>query len=480
MIKRNLLYSSLLSVSQILFPLIIFPYTFKILKPEGTGLVGFVESLTQYLISLAAIGIPIYGVREVAKCRKDPEKLDKIFTELLVIQFISTLFIASIYIVLIFWVEKFSSHKLIYFLSCIVLLVNLFSVEWFFQGMEQFKYITIRTILIRTLFLLLIICFVKEKEDATVYYGVTFVTTVISSGLNFYYAHKFVRLNFKRLHLKRHFQPLLHIFFALVAINIYVVLDTVILGFLSTNEAVGYYTMASKICKLPLAFITALSTVMIPQFSAAHLAGKQDYIQAIAQKSFTYVIFFSVPVGVGLCLLAPQLILLLGDENFLPAASLIRMLAVLTLLIGLSNVFGIQMLTSMGKEKLMMYAAAIGMILSLTLNFILIPLYSYKGTAITVLIIEFVIMLLTAGYAIRIFKIRLPLNIFFQALAASLIFFPIYFFIEKVEAGVLVRTMLMIVMSAIFYFTILAFIFKNVLLKDVFSKVLLKFGYGRV
>src|ERR1700744_2664777 len=160
-IKRNLLYNSLLSVSQIVFPLIIYPYTFKILQPDGIGLVSFAESLTQYLISFAAIGIPIYGVIETAKIRNDKEKLERLFTELVLIQFILTSFILLIYICLIFCIGKLANHKLLYFTSCGILLMSVFTVEWFFQGIEQFRYITTRTIFVRILFVVLVLAFVK-------------------------------------------------------------------------------------------------------------------------------------------------------------------------------------------------------------------------------------------------------------------------------------------------------------------------------
>jgi O-antigen/teichoic acid export membrane protein len=480
-LKKNLLYNSILSVSQILFPLIVFPYTFKVLELQGTGLVSFTESLTQYLISLAAVGIPIYGIREVAKIKHNYEKLCGLFTELIAIQFIITIFLSAIYVILIFNLQKLAANKILYFFSCGVLIVNVFSVEWFFQGLGKFRYIAVRTVLIRILFVVLIIFFVKRKQDVYIFYAITFIISFINSVVNFAYATKFARLDFRIFKIKRHMKPLLYIFFASLAVNIYVVLDTVILGFLTNNdEAVGYYSTALKICKLPIVFITALSAVIIPQISSSHDSGDHKYVENLLQKSFTYVVTLSIPIGIGLYLLAPELIMLLSNEQFLPAVSVIRLLSLLTLLIGLSNIFGLQMLTSIGKEKFTMYAVAIGMVLSVGCNLILIPRFSYTGTALTTLFTELVVTIMTGRMALKNYKVKLPLIIFFQCVIAGLLFFPLYFLIGLLFENSLLRIVLMIVLATVIYFSVLIFGFRNIYLQEIAQKFLSKLRYEKI
>ncbi len=480
MIKRNLIYNSLLSVSQILFPLIIFPYTFKILQPDGIGLVSFADSLTQYLISFAAIGIPVYGVIETAKWRNDKERLSKLFSELLLIQFTLTLVMCLIFIALIFSVPKLAEHKLLYFISCGILLMNVFTVEWFFQGIERFRYITVRTVSVRFLFVILIFIFVKKKEDLLLYYGLTFLTAFLNGVINFSYARRAVALTLSGLSIRRHLRPLVHIFFSNVAISVYILLDTVILGFLADDVAVGYYSTAVKICKIPLAFMTALSMALIPRISASFSSGDQEYVKNLVQKSFSYIVLLAVPIGAGLLIVAPELVSVLANQQFLPAIPVIRTMAPLTLIIGLSNLFGVQILTSMGKEKLTLYAVIMGMILSVVCNLILIPRFSYMGTAWTTLLTEGLVTIVTGWYAMHWFKVRLPYRLLWQTTVTCLLFYPCSLIAGRIATGALPKLLLIAAMGSFLYFFTQYFIFRNIFVKQTIGQLLSKVGYGQI
>lgn len=479
-IKKNLLYNSVLSVSQLLFPLIIYPYTFKILEPEGVGLISFAESLTQYLISFAAIGIPFYGVIETAKAKQDQGKLDRLFTELVTIQLLLTGFILAIFIGCIFFVGKLSAHRALYFISCGTLLMSVFTVEWFFQGIEQFRYITTRSVLIRTVFILLVFLFVKSKADLTLYYGLTFFSVLLNAVVNFWYAGKIVKLRFRGLAFKRHVRPLLTIFFSNVAISVYILLDTVLLGFLANDLAVGYYSTAVKIAKIPLAFMTALSVALIPRISASFAGGNHAYVRNLVRKSFTYIILLSVPIGAGLYLLAPEIIRLLANEHFLPAVRVVRVLAPLTLLIGLSNLFALQMLTAMGKERLTLYAVTLGMILSVACNLVLIPRFSYMGTAYTTLLTEALVTVMTGWYAIRFFTVRLPYALIWQSLVACLLFYPCTWLADRYFIRPFARIVVDIALACPVYFIVQFFVFRNIFVREAISGLLTKFRYGKV
>lgn len=480
MIKKNLLYNSLLSISQVLFPLIIFPYTLKILEPAGTGLVNFADSLTQYLLSIAAVGIPVYGVMQISKSRHDQDKMSKVFTELISVHFSITLLLLTGYLSMIFTLKKFSDNQYLYFISCATLLTNIFTVEWFFQGIERFRYITLRTILIRVLSVILIFTLVKKKEDLLLYYGILFVTNFLNAVVNFLYAIRLVQFRYTGLNIKQHIRPLVYIFFSYVAISMYIMLDTVLLGFLSNDSAVGYYSTAIKVCKIPLAFVTALSTVMIPRISASYSTGKHDYVKNLVQKSFAYIIGLSIPIGVGLFLLAPDIIALLADEKFQPSVIAIRIMAPLTLLIGLSNIFGVQMLTSMGKEKITLYAVVSGMCISITFNLLLIPKYSYLATAFTSLFTECLVTIITGWYALRFFKVKLPYQIIWQSILSCLLFYPIIYFIEYLFSNSLIRIILSVGSASIIYFLINFYLFKNIFVRQSIQGLLSKIGYGKI
>ena len=478
-LKKNLVYNTLLSVSQVLFPLIIFPFAFKVLEPAGIGLLSFTENLTQYLISLAALGIPIYGIREVAKCKQDKEKLSNLFSSLFFIQCLLTIIIILIYLFLIQHVERLSKDKFIYYISSIIILINVFTIEWFLQGLEKFKLIAIRTIIIRSLFIILILLFVKSKNDLLVYYGLILLTTFLNAAVNFSQALMYLTIKVRIKETLQHVKPLLFIFITTLAVNVYIVLDTVILGFLSpNNESVGYYTTALRICKIPLAFMTALSMVLIPRISSFYATGDLNRVHDLIQKSFSYIILIALPISIGLFLLAPDIIFLLANKNYEPSITVVRLLSLLTLIIGLNNLFGMQILTTLGKEKVTMYIVAVGMMVSVLCNLSLVPIFSYIGTTISTLLAEIFVTVATGYFALYYFKFRFPWIIIIQSLIACLSFVPLYYFTAIISQNPLFRVLFMIVIGGTIYFLLMLFLFKNRFLisykKTIHSKLSLR------
>jgi O-antigen/teichoic acid export membrane protein len=243
---------------------------------------------------------------------------------------------------------------------------------------------------------------------------------------------------------------------------------------------VGYYATAIKICKIPLAFMTALSMALIPRISASFASGNHEYVKSLVQKSFAYIILLAVPIGVGLWLLGPELIQLLANQNFSPAIAVIRVLAPLTLLIGLSNLFAMQILTSMGKERLTLYAVTMGMVLSVVCNLLLIPRFSYMGTAYTTLLTEGFVTILTGWHALRFFHVQLPYRLIWQSLLGCILFYPAALLVEKHIINPFARIAGIVAFASCLYFITQYFVFKNTYIKETVRELLSKIRYGKV
>ena len=155
-IKRNLVYNFILSVSQVFLPLLSIPYISRVLDPSGIGEVSFIDSFTFYFISIAEFGIVVYGMREVARLRNEPAKKDKLVSELLLLHIVSSSITLLVYGIAVYFIwEKIHDPRVVYF-SLAYLLVNFFACEWYFLGMEKFRYITSRSLLSRLLGLICI------------------------------------------------------------------------------------------------------------------------------------------------------------------------------------------------------------------------------------------------------------------------------------------------------------------------------------
>jgi O-antigen/teichoic acid export membrane protein len=475
-IKKNFLYNTLLSVTQVLFPLITFSYVARVISPIGIGTVSFVESICRYAILIAALGIPLYGVREVAKLKGDKVRLSKLCSELLTIHFVVTLLISFIYLVTIFSISKLNHNLNYYLLGLLMVFSNIFIMEWYFQGIGDFKFITIRTLIVRLLTTISVFFLVTNANQGFNFFLLTVLTNVINGIVNFWYANKTLNfsfsLNFEK-HLK-HLKPLFFIFSTTISISIYVLLDTIMLGFLADEKAVGFYSIALKISKVPMLFVGALGLVLIPQLASSFHQNELEKFNGLILKSLNFVITFSFPVIFFIFGISEELLYAFAGEQFVGAALTLKILSVVVLLIGLSNVFGLQILTPMGKDKFLTFSVLLGTITSLSLNFILIPLYQEKGAAITNIITELVVTGATLYFASKFIKLDFDYLFILKSLLYSIpicFFSMVWSYMNNNYLFILICTSFM---TGIYFIIVQVYIIKNQIIVELKNKLIQK------
>lgn len=474
--KKNFAYNSILSLSQVIFPLIIFPYVARIILPVGVGEVTFVESICRYAILFSGLGIPIYGVREVAKCKNDFLKLNRLFSELILIHFIITLLVLLIYLVLLFTVEKLNQNLEFYYVGILMIFSNVFIVEWYFQGIGQFKFITLRNLIVRSILTILVFFLVKNKQDGIIYFFTIVLTSVLNAVINFIYAKKTIKFNFSFdwLSIKQHFSPLFFIFSSIAFISIYTLLDTIMLGFLATEKAVGLYTTALKVSKVPMTFIGALGVVLIPQLSEHYHNSNLTEFNRLINKSINFVITFSLPAILLLMGSSNIIIMLFAGKNFLDAAVVLKILSVLSLLIGISNVFGLQVLTPMAKDKYLTYSVIFGTAISLVLNFILIPIYSEVGAAISNVIAEIAVTAATLFFAKKFISIKVDGIFIIKSMFISMPILLIPFLTAYMTDNPILALILTLAISLFYYLIVQIKVLKNDLLIEIMDILIQK------
>ena len=472
-IKRNFFYNIILSVTQVLFPLITFSYVARVISPVGIGTVSFVESICRYAILIAALGIPVYGVREVAKLKEDKVELSKLCSELLTIHFVATFLISIIYMITVFSTEKLNHNFNYYLLGLLMVFSNIFIMEWYFQGIGDFKYITLRTLIVRILTTISVFFLVTNANQSFNFFLLTVLTNVINAIVNFWYAKKSLKFslifNFERL--KKHILPLFFIFSTTLSISIYLLLDSIMLGFLSDEKAVGFYSMALKISKVPMIFIGALGLVLVPQLSLSFHQNDVEKFKELIIKSLNFVITFSFPVIFFVFGISGELIYAFAGEQFLGATITLKILSVVVLLIGLSNVFGLQILTPMGKDRHLTFSVLLGTIVSLSLNFVLIPLYQERGAAISNVVTELVVTGATLYFASKFIKLDFD---YLFVLKSFLFSIPICFFslgcsyLNTNYLFILISTSLM---TGIYFIIVQVYIIKNQIIVELKNKL---------
>ena len=260
--------------------------------------------------------------------------------------------------------------------------------EWFYRGIEDFKYITIRGLIIKTVSVVLLFIFVKSKTDL-LYYGCYTVFGVLGGNIfNFFRLRKYIHrenIIFSELHIKRHVTPVLKVFSFSVVTSIYLLLNTVLLGFLKNALAVGYFAAATKVMQMLLTMSACLGSVMMPRASHLIAENKEDEFNLLIQKSYDFTLTIALPMTIGLIFCAPSLITALCGVKFEHSILPSQIIAPIILMVAISNVFGFQVLFPKGKINIVTLSCGIGAVADLILNLCLIPFFSYIGTSIAYL-----------------------------------------------------------------------------------------------
>lgn len=388
-IKQNFIINGFRVVFNILFPVIVFPYASRILMPEGIGRVDFASSVIAYFIMLSSLGIPLYGIRECAKVRDDRQKLSKVTQELFILNAAST---AAAYVILflcIAFIPRLYQEKELIILTSISVFFTTLGVDWLYQAMEEYTYITVRSIVFKLISLAGLFLLVKTSDDYIIYAAILIFSSVGSNILNAINARKIVSFKAVRSYdFKRHIRPILTLFTMNLAISIYANLDTVMLGFLTEDREVGLYTASIRMSRVVIALVTSLGAVLLPRLSYFIEHGAKEEFERVVSKSVHFIMFISLPCIVFLFVFADRIIALLAGPLFAEATITMKILLPVILIIALSNLIGIQVLIPMGKEKLTLYSVIAGAVVNFTLNLILIPSFARNGAAAGSLIAE--------------------------------------------------------------------------------------------
>lgn len=433
LIQKNFIYNNVLGLTNIIVPLIVFPYLTRTLGPSGIGIVQFAVSLASIFVLIGSLGLPIYGIREIAKCNHNKEKLKKTYSELLIIQLFSTVFSLFFFYLFIQATGILLNETAIKYLSYFYIIASLGLLHWFYQGIENFRFITIVNFTSKILSLAAIFFLVKRQEDYWVYFLILTVVLVICSLINIFYSLYFSGFTLKNLNFRKHLNSIIILFGTQLAVGIYLNLDVVFLKYFSSDYEVGLYTPASKIVKLFIFIITSLGAVLIPKLTI-HLKNNQHKESGnIITKSIQFVILISLPIIVLLSVISNDLIELFAGMEFLKSGLLLIFLCPIILIIGLSNIFGLQILVPINQEKKLLLSIVIGALFSVFLNFLLIPIYKSFGVVFSLLITEVIITALTFYFSRKFLFFKIPFisglkYLFFSLLILPFcLFFKIYF-----------------------------------------------------
>jgi len=462
--EKNIFYNVLLAVSQVLFPLITFPYLARTLGPEHIGLINFAESFAKYFVVLAALGIPIYGVREIAKHADDMQKRSSIFWEVFGINLFCTILFSVLFYLSIQIAPTLHQYASLFQWAIVYFVLQMFNLEWFFSGMGAFKFIALRSFFIRLLFILSVFIFIKSQSDYLKYMQMQVGLSLILALINFVRLKKTVHYSkqvFAALNLKQHMQPLLVLFLTIFSISIYFSLDTVLLGFLADNESVGYYSTALKLTKLVIAVLSAISAAMFPSIMNYFHQKDFDKFNSLVQDGFFLLVSLSLPLVIVFCGCAPEIVEILFGTSFHRAILPLQITSPLILIVSLSTIFGFQVLSALAKDKLILLSAIYGMSISVVLSFLLVPVFKEMGSAIAILVTEIVVCASFLWFATKHYPMPQLMPIFKAQIKTMLPYILIILLGKYMISMVIIRLIFIATLSLIWFATYYVYLAPN-------------------
>lgn len=468
---KNSIYNMIYKLFLLAFPLVSSVYVSRILLPEGVGIVAYAQNIVSYFISFAGLGIASYGIREIGKVQHDKNAYTKVFTELFSIILSTSLFCSIFYYSWILFFFSFE-NRLLYIVVGFQLILSAFNVDWFYQGMEEYWYITNRSIIIKLLSLLFMFVTVRTKNDIVAYALMSSIALAGNNIINVIHIRKYMgKPIIKELEIRRHLKPLLVLLSTNLAIELYTKLDTTTLGILTDAKHVGYYNYATKISSIVVNLAASLSTILLPRLSYYYKQKEWKQLNAVIEAAHKGILTIAVPSMAGLFLLADDSIIFLFGEPFAPAAVTLRILSLLVVIKSIGNLYGTQVLLTFGQEKLLFYTTVIGAVSNIGMNLLLIPFYRENGAAIASVISEIMVCTVQIYFARKFIKLRINYQTYLNIIVPCLCMIGVVMIVKIWIHSMIFRIGISCIAGAFCYY-LLCIILKNETIIIINKKIL--------
>ncbi len=405
---KNFIYSFLLTSCNFIFAFITYPYVSRVLGVTNIGICNYVDSIITYFVLFSTLGIGSYGVREIAKCKEDKGACSRVFSSLLIINLILSIIALLALIICIYTIPLLFPYKQFLWIGAIKIIFSVFLIEWFFEGLSNFKYITIRSIVVRIVYAICVFVLIRNEEDVLLYYGLTVGTIAVNSLLNFTYARKFVKFSLFNVCFSGLFLPIISFGIHRILSSFYNTFSTFYLGLTTNDTQVGYFSTACKLYGILIMGFSALTTVLVPRVSELVGKGDKTGLEAILVRTFDVLLIFTIPVIIFSNVYASQIIYIIAGPGYEGAELPFRIVISLLFIAAMQQIVVQQFLLAAGNSTSVLVLSLVGAAMALILNIIFTPLFKATGSAISLVFSTLMVLLVGIYYFERIFGFKLP------------------------------------------------------------------------
>lgn len=405
---KNYLYSMAYQILVLIVPMITMPYISRVLGPTAIGDYGFTSGIVSYFGIFGALGTANYAQREIAFRQTNKSEYSLIFIEILFIRILMLSFVSFLFAIFIYFFGD--QYLYLYKIQIITIIAWFFDITWLYQGLEDFKFITIRNILIKLLSTISIFIFVNDKTDLGKYAFILSFSILLGNVIAWPQLIKILsRVSLKSLKIKRHFKGILVMFASVLAIQLYTVLDQTLLGILSNTTEVGYYSQAQKVIKLALTVITSLATILLPRIAFLYIKNDFNKMNEFFKISINYLLFIAYPLMVGTILCSTRFVPVFFGIQYGKVVTLMQLLSVLYIILGAGQLMG-SILVAINKQKEVTIVVCVGAIINIIMNLFLIPKLNSVGSVLASIITETFVSVFEFRFIKNIFETNFIIN----------------------------------------------------------------------
>ena len=384
--KKNFIYSSIYQVLVLVLPLITTPYVSRIFGAENLGVYSYTNTIAQYFVIFAMLGLNNYGNRAVAMARDNQDELDAVFSEIYTMQVVTGILSLVLYLVYALIIAR--EYKVYSMILTLYVLSAVFDINWLFFGLEKFKLTVTRNSIIKIGSVVAILLLVKSKEDLWIYTSIYAVSMLLSTIALWPYARKEVHYHLPRIEeVLAHLKPNMVMFIPVIAISIYKYMDKLMLGGFSKTET-GYYENVEKIMTVALGFITAFGNVMLPRMS--NMVARKDItgVRQTIATSMRFVLGLSCALTFGMAAVAPEFVGLYFGGGFEPCIKVMIALAPTMIFQSWANVIRTQYLIPFKHDNVYVGSVVFGAIVNFVINYLMIPKLGALGAVAGTIVAE--------------------------------------------------------------------------------------------
>lgn len=460
-LKANFGYNFIYNILNIIVPLITAPYISRVLGADNIGVYSFTSSILSTVLMIGALGSATYGQKEMATVQKDPQARTQVFWEIFVIRATTT----AVAILCFVPMALVSEQLLIYLLQVPYLVAAIFDISWFFQGIEQFKYITLRNSLVKIVSVIFTFLFVKDQNDLPIYLLILGISQ-LGGNLSMwpYLKGNIKKGQYRITRIKKHLSGMLVYFIPSIAYQIYAVLDKAMLGMIANAyDENGYYEQAYRIINMVITVITAYTVVMRSRMSLLFAEKQTEEIKQKMTKSSEVIAFLVFPMSFGLAAVAAGMVPWFFGDGYDKVTTLLYVFSPIFIFMGYSHLIGTHLLTPSGRQVKSNIAQIVAAASNVILNAILIPMFYSVGAAIASVIAEIVIVILYFWFVRHEYSLVVALKTGWKkCVSAAIMGVAVFMLSRQFEVSIL-NSFIEVAIGAMMYIVIL------LMLKDDFT-----------